>query len=589
MEPSEAAHLQEKAVCEIGHNGVFHHNGMENRRSANYKPNIWKYDFLQSLTTKYDKEEFDMRLEKLIREAKYLFVEEIDPSSQLELISTIQNLGLANHFQEETKEALETLISVQNNNNIRVHDDHGHVYTNAKCFKILRQNGYDVSPDTLGTIFLSAKENEWKKLSTSDEEIKGLIELLEASHLALESENILEEVRTFAINSLKKSASTKLPDSSDVSKQMVHHHALELPSHWRVKWFQVKRHIKEFEKNLNNHHILLELAKLNFNIVQANLQKEVKELSRWWKSLGFEKEMNFARNRMVESFMCAAGVSCEPKFKCLRKWLTKVINFVLVIDDIYDLYASFEELKQFTLAVDRWDAHELQKLPKCMTICFQALNDVTIETALEISGPNNVHKVLPHIKKAWEDFCKSLYVEAKWHKEGYIPCLQEYLNNAWISSSGPMILLHAYFATLYQPTHDINNFLLLNQDFIFNVSLIIRLCNDLGTTVAERERGDAASSIVCYMNQMDVTEEEARRYIEDIIKRAWKKINEHCFFFTTHHQLDASSEQEFVNQAMNAARVAHTLYQNNGDGFGIHDGDIKKIILSLLIEPFLDI
>ncbi|KAI9072801.1 hypothetical protein K1719_045243 [Acacia pycnantha] len=466
------------------------------------------------------KEEFGTRLEKLIKEVKCLFVEEIDPLSKLELISTIQNLGLAKHFQEEIKEALETLISAKNNNNIRVHDDHGHVYTKAQCFKILRQNGYDVSPDTIGTIFLSAKENEWKKLSTSDEEIKGLIELLEASHLALESENILEEVRTFAINSLKKSASTKLLNSSDVSKKMVHHHALELPSHWRFK---------------------------------ANLRKEVKELSRWWKNLGLENELNFARNRMVESFMCNG------------------------------------KLKQFTLAVDRWDTDELQKLPKCMTICFQALNDVTIETALEISGPNNVHKVLPHIKKAWEDFCKSLYVEAKWYKEGYIPRLQEYLNNAWISSSGPVILLHAYFATLYQPTHDINNFLLLNKDFIFNVSLIIRLCNDLGTTVAERERGDAASSIVCYMNQMDVTEEEARRYIGDIIKRAWKKINEHCFFFTTHQLADASSEKEFVNQAMNAARVAHTLYQNNGDGFGIQDGDIKKIILSLLIEPFLDI
>ncbi|KAI9084357.1 hypothetical protein K1719_033699 [Acacia pycnantha] len=232
MEPSEAANLQEKALCEIGHNGVFHHNVMENRRSANYKPSIWKHDFLQSLTTKYDKEEFGMRLEKLIKEAKCLFVEEIDPSSKLELISTIQNLGLANHFQEQIKETLETLISVKNNNNIS--DDHGHLYTNAQCFKILRQNGYDVSPDTLATIFLSAKENEWKKLSTSDEEIKGLIELLEAD-LALESENILEEVRTFAINSLKKSASTKLPNSSDVSKQMVHHHALELPSHWRFK------------------------------------------------------------------------------------------------------------------------------------------------------------------------------------------------------------------------------------------------------------------------------------------------------------------------------------------------------------------
>lgn len=69
---------------------------------------------------------------------------------------------------------------------------------------------------------------------------------------------------------------------------------------------------------------------------------------------GHKKRLDFARNRLVESFMCAAGVAFEPKFKSVRKWLTKVIIFVLVIDDIYDIHASLEELKPFTLAFDRF-------------------------------------------------------------------------------------------------------------------------------------------------------------------------------------------------------------------------------------------
>ena len=76
-------------------------------------------------------------------------------------------------------------------------------------------------------------------------------------------------------------------------------------------------------------------------------------LIRWWNNLGLKKDLNFARDRLVESFMCAAGVASEPKYKSLRKWLTKIINLVLVIDDVYDIYAAFEELKQFTVAVDR--------------------------------------------------------------------------------------------------------------------------------------------------------------------------------------------------------------------------------------------
>ena len=33
---------------------------------------------------------------------------------------------------------------------------------------------------------------------------------------------------------------------------------------------------------------------------------------------------------------------------------------------------------------------------------------------------------------------------------------------------------------------------------------------------AERERGDTASSILCYMNEMNVSEEKARKKIQDM-------------------------------------------------------------------------
>lgn len=80
------------------------------------------------------KEEFGMKLEKLINKARLLFVEEMNILPKLELIATIQNLGLANHFHQEIKEALETLIADDNLN------------TSAPCFRLLRQNGYQVSP-----------------------------------------------------------------------------------------------------------------------------------------------------------------------------------------------------------------------------------------------------------------------------------------------------------------------------------------------------------------------------------------------------------------------------------------------------------
>jgi alpha-farnesene synthase len=77
-----------------------------------------------------------------------------------------------------------------------------------------------------------------------------------------------------------------------------------------------------------------------------------------------------------------------------------------------------------------------------------------------------------------------MFMEAKWFNEGYTPSLQEYLSNAWVSSSGTVISVHSFFSVMTElETGEISNFLEKNQDLLYNISLIIRLCNDLGTSV----------------------------------------------------------------------------------------------------------
>ncbi|KAG4972229.1 hypothetical protein JHK82_037897 [Glycine max] len=546
------------------------------RKTKGFFKSYKNLNFYWILGAGHFEEEFVMQLNKRVTEVKGLFVQEASVLQKLELADWIQKLGLANYFQKDINEFLESILVYVKNSNINPSIEHS-LHVSALCFRLLRQHGYPVLPDTLSN-FLDEKGKVIRKSSYVCYG-KDVVELLEASHLSLEGEKILDEAKNCAINSLKFGFS---PSSININRhsnlvveKMVH--ALELPSHWRVQWFEVKWHVEQYKQQKNVDPILLELTKLNFNMIQAKLQIEVKDLSRWWENLGIKKELSFARNRLVESFMCAAGVAFEPKYKAVRKWLTKVIIFVLIIDDVYDIHASFEELKPFTLAFERWDDKELEELPQYMKICVHALKDVTNEIAYEIGGENNFHSVLPYLKKAWIDFCKALYVEAKWYNKGYIPSLEEYLSNAWISSSGPVILLLSYFATMNQAM-DIDDFLHTYEDLVYNVSLIIRLCNDLGTTAAEREKGDVASSILCYMNQKDASEEKARKHIQDMIHKAWKKINGH------YCSNRVASVEPFLTQAINAARVAHTLYQN-GDGFGIQDRDIKKHILSLVVEP----
>nr|WBW04374.1 terpene synthase [Ficus variegata var. variegata] len=557
----------------------------DQRRSANYKPSIWKYDFLESLNSTFDEKEYRKKAEKLIKGVKGLLIETEDLQAKLELIDSIRKLGLNYHFEEEIKKALDKIASCTYKANYSypflLEND---LYVTALCFRILRLQGYQVSQDMY--CGLPADKKGVTKRS-SHEDVRMMLELLEASHVALECENFLQEAKAFATEALRIITSSNINNHENNTNLSKHHvvHALEIPTHWRVSWFDVKWQMNSYERGIINNHLntlLLDLAKLNFNIVQATLQKDLLELSRWWKNLGLIERLNFARDRLVESFMCTVGLAFQPQYKCLRKCLTKVVNFILIVDDVYDLYGSLEELEHFTNAVDRWDVKEIEQLPDCMKICFQALYNTTCEIANEIETENvSCKQVLPHLQKVWADFCKSLFVEAKWYHTGYMPTFKEYLSNAWISSSGPLLLLHSFFSTPHEVGEEIRSpdFLEKNQDLVFNISLIIRLCNDIGTSAVEQERGDAPSSIVCYMQEMKVSEDVARTHIQGMIAKTWQKINKKCFTGEVPAALFS-----FIDIALNAARVAHSLYQA-GDAFGVQVTDNKTQILSLLVEP----
>ncbi|KAF8029986.1 hypothetical protein BT93_E2417 [Corymbia citriodora subsp. variegata] len=505
-------------------------------------------------------------MEQLVEEVKAMLLEAVNSLANIELIDSIAKLGLSNLFENEMKEALETIASINNG----VFTTEECLYASALRFRLLRQHGHVVSKNELR----SFKEGSITFNRSNCEDVEAMIQLLEASHLALENENILDEAKAFSTGILRERVS-----GLDGRLLKLAVHALELPMHWRVQWFDIKWQISLYEQQGDKQSNLLELAKLNFNMVQATHQRDLGEISRWWRDLGLIEHVDFTRDRLVESFLCALGLSQEPRFSSLRKSLTKVIILILVIDDVYDLYGSMEELECFTGAITRRDSEQIQQLPECMKVCFQALHDVTYEIAYDIGKAEDWHRVRPHLAKAWADFCKALQNEAKWDNLGYTPTLEEYMSNAWTSSSGPLILTHACFFVGHMKLEDVADFLESNKDLIYNVSIIIRLCNDLGTSTAERDRGDAPSSVVCYMREAKVSEEVARKHIKELINQAWKSINAHCF-----GNAETPFVQTFMDVAMNAARVAHMLYQF-GDGFGVQDGDIKRQILSSVIEP----
>lgn len=75
---------------------------------------------------------------------------------------------------------------------------------------------------------------------------------------------------------------------------------------------------------------------------------------RWWKDLDFVNKLPFARDRVVECYFWALGPYFEPEFYFARTSLCKVFAVTAAIDDIYDVYGTYEELVLFTEAVERF-------------------------------------------------------------------------------------------------------------------------------------------------------------------------------------------------------------------------------------------
>ncbi|XP_050225769.1 terpene synthase 10-like isoform X2 [Mercurialis annua] len=348
--------------------------------------------------------------------------ENMAPLDKLELIDTSQRLGLAYLFDDEIKTILQ---SVYEHTHISTLD----LYATALQFRLFRQHGFKLSQDEHGN---------FKTCHTED--LKGLLSLFEASFLLEEGESILEVAREFATVSLKNH--TQL--SKDQYLSMLINQSLEIPLHWRMLRFESRWFIDVYERKHDMNPLLLQFAKLNFNIVQATHLEDLKDAARWWRSTCLGEELRFARDRIVENFLWTVGVKFEPEFEYFRRMSTKVNSLITIIDDIYDVHGTLDELQQFTDVVERWDVNAIEQLPQYMKICFLSLYNSINQIALDVLREQGFH-IMPFLKKAWVDLCKCYLLEAKWYYSGYTPSLQEYIDNAWISISAPLILVHAYF------------------------------------------------------------------------------------------------------------------------------------------------
>jgi (3S)-linalool synthase len=137
---------------------------------------------------------------------------------------------------------------------------------------------------------------------------------------------------------------------------------------------------------------------------------------RWWKDLGLSTELRFARDQPLKWYMWSMSCLTDPSLSEQRIELTKPVSMIYVIDDIFDVHGTLDELFCFTEVINRsssvvgfiihmhqvwtsvvdfliltlshhrfrWDIAAAEHLPDCMKICFKALNNITNEISYKI-------------------------------------------------------------------------------------------------------------------------------------------------------------------------------------------------------------
>ncbi|KAF4357558.1 hypothetical protein G4B88_026937 [Cannabis sativa] len=529
------------------------------RPTTKFHPSIWGDRFLHYNISEQDLVCKQERVEELIQVVK----KEILSSNhdQLKLIDNLQRLGLSYHFESEIEKLLEQL-------SIGTHHQNNNIHDVSLRFRLLRQSGFKVS----SSIFEKFKDEKGNFKESLITDVSGLLSLYEASHLSYVGESILDEALAFTTTHLKAivANSKNHPLSHQISI------ALERPLRKTIERLHARFYISIYEKDASHNKLLLELAKLDFNVLQCFHKKELSEIMRWWKEHEFVKKFPFARDRMVELYFWILGVYYEPKYSRARKLLTKVIALTSITGDTYDAYGTIDKLELLTKAIQRWDINCLDKLePEYLKTYYKVMLDSYEEFEKELKK-EELYK-LEYAKEEMKRTIGGYFEEARWLNEGYFPSFDEHLRVSYVSSANVLLIATSFVGMHDIVTHETLDWLSKHPNIVSASTLLSRFMDDIGSRKFEQERNHIPSTVDCYMKQYGVSEEEAIKELNKKVVTHWKEINEDFIRPTV-------VPFPILVRVLNFTKVIDLFYKEGDDQYTRVGKALKESIDALLID-----
>ncbi|KAK4381693.1 Tricyclene synthase Oc15, chloroplastic [Sesamum angolense] len=344
------------------------------------------------------------------------------------------------------------------------------------------------------------------------QDIRGLMELYEAAQLSFQGEYILDEAARLT----------------------------------RKDFLQDLEGINGWGKTLR------ELALMDLRKGQSVYQGELAQVSKWWNELGLAQKLKLVRNQLPKWYTWSMSILIDDfSLSLQRVALTKSIAIVYLIDDIFDVVGTLDELTIFTEAVNKWDYAAVDTLPDYMKMCYLALLDTTNNIGREICKRHG-HDPIDSLKASWGTLCSAFLVEAKWLASGDLPTADKYLENAKVSTGVYVVLVHLFFLLGLGngDTIPLNDVSQLIQCSYSSSSL-----DDLGSAKDEHQDGRDGSYPECYRkDHRGLSVAQARDHAIDTIASEWKNLNKECFRL---YHLSASS---LKRASLNLARITPLMY-----------------------------
>ncbi|KAJ4801507.1 Sesquiterpene synthase 3 [Rhynchospora pubera] len=291
-----------------------------------------------------------------------------------------------------------------------------------------------------------------------------------------------------------------------------------------MKRLEARWYIDEYEEETPNH-VILELAKLDFNIVQAlHCDEELKAISLWWKDFNPKEKLGYARDRIIESYFWVTGVYFEPQFSRARIIFAKVVALTTILDDTYDVHATLEECRQLAHAVERWDKKSAEILDEYLKLVYLKLIGLCEEIEDELE-PSEKYRV-SHLIEGFKTVTRSYFQEAEWLAQGYFPTFHERLELSVRTSAIPMMCCASFVGMGDVATKEVFLWLNQNPDMVRAASEIARFIDDVHTYEREHSLEELPSVLDCYMKEQNITKDAAAIRIEEWTRDGWRRLNQ---------------------------------------------------------------